>query len=457
MSDEVNARQNETVKIPMWKKICYGSGAAGGNVMNTLLASFLLAYYTDSAMIGAAAISTMFVLSRILDGITDLCMGAIIDKTNTKLGKARPWLLVSAPLVGIGIFLIVNVPMGWSEGAKLAYAYLTYIFLNCIAYTIFGISHAALLARMTRDNRERNTTSVVSSICNNLSGLVVGTMVTAMVLNLGWTMTGLLLGIIACALTLIPGLTIKETIGMTEEGVSEEEHLPMKQQLPAVLKNRYFYLCILIGALTLLMNANAIGSQIFYCNVVLQDPMFMTELMSIGQLPGIIILFFMPWFSNKFSKRNFMLIGVACLIIGFFILGIAGTNRGLLLVGTIFRSVGAGPIFAGIYALIADACDYGEWKTGIRSEGLMSASQSIGSKIGIGFGSAITGWVLAAAGYTGGKGAPTQAVINGIRFDFSWMGLMISVILFICILCMDVEKYLPEIRAALGTKEKFEN
>jgi GPH family glycoside/pentoside/hexuronide:cation symporter len=183
----------------------------------------------------------------------------------------------------------------------------------------------------------------------------------------------------------------------------------------------------------------------------------MTELMSIGQLPGIIILFFMPWFSNKFSKRNFMLIGVACLIIGFFILGIAGTNRGLLLVGTIFRSVGAGPIFAGIYALIADACDYGEWKTGIRSEGLMSASQSIGSKIGIGFGSAITGWVLAAAGYTGGKGAPTQAVINGIRFDFSWMGLMISVILFICILCMDVEKYLPEIRAALGTKEKFEN
>lgn len=117
----------------------------------------------------------------------------------------------------------------------------------------------------------------------------------------------------------------------------------------------------------------------------------MAELMSIGQLPGILVLFIMPWFSNKFSKRSFMLIGVACLIAGFAVLGIAGTNHALVLFCAILRSIGLGPIFAGIYALIADACDFGEWKNGIRSEGLMSASQSIGSKIGIGFGSALTG------------------------------------------------------------------
>lgn len=89
MSESNYAGQAEAVKIPMWKKICYGSGAAGGNVMSTLLASFLLAYYTDTALIGAAAVSTMFVLSRILDGITDIIMGGVVDKTNTKLGKAR--------------------------------------------------------------------------------------------------------------------------------------------------------------------------------------------------------------------------------------------------------------------------------------------------------------------------------------------------------------------------------
>lgn len=444
----------ESQKTPLWKKICYGSGAAGGNVMSTLLASFLLSYYTDTAMLNAIAIGTMFIICRLLDGVTDIAMGSVVDKTNTKLGKARPWLLASAPLIGIGIVLILNVPLGWSEAGKMVYAYLTYIFLNCIAYTIFGISHAALLARMTRDHKDRNTTSVVSSICNNIAGLVVGTAITGLTLKFGWTVTGIILGVVACILILVPGITITETIGMTDQGVDRKETLPMKKQIPAVLSNKYFWLCIAVGALVLLMNANAIASQIYYCNVVLEEPMFMAQLMSIGQLPGIIILFFMPWFSNKFSKRNFMLIGTAALIAGFGVLGIAGTSHTLLLVGTILRSIGAGPIFAGIYALIADACDYGEWKTGIRSEGLMSASQSLGSKIGIGFGSAMTGWIIGTAGYDGAALVQSEAVKQAIAFDFSWLGLIISVVLFICIMFMDVEKYLPQIREDLAKKSE---
>ncbi len=118
---------NENAKVPMWKKICYGCGAGGGNVMSTLLASFLLSYYTDTAMIGAAAIGTMFVICRLLDGVTDFAMGGIVDKTNTKLGKARPWLILAAPLMCIGIILILNVPASWSEAMKLVYAYITYI------------------------------------------------------------------------------------------------------------------------------------------------------------------------------------------------------------------------------------------------------------------------------------------------------------------------------------------
>lgn len=413
----------ENQQIPMWKKVCYGCGAGGGNVMSTLMASFLLAYYTDTALISAAAISTMFVICRLLDGVTDLVMGGIVDRTNTKLGKARPWLILSAPLMCIGLILIVSVPRGWSEAMKLVYAYFTYIFLNCIVYTIFGIAHSALLARMTRNDKERNTTSVVSSICNNAVGLVIGTAITGMQFKFGWTVTGIILGVTAGILILIPGITISEIVGMSEDGQMEKnESLPMKEQLPAVLKNKYFYLSLLIGAFTLLMNANAIGSQIFYCNVVLGEPMFMTQLMSIGQLPGIIVLFFMPWFSNKFSKRNFMLIG-------------------------------AGPMFAGVYALVADACDYGEWKTGIRSEGLLASSQSIGSKIGIGFGSALTGWILAFAGYNPKEMIQSETVINAIKFDFSWLGLIISVVLFICVLLMDVEKYMPQIHEALGKEE----
>lgn len=206
--------KEENVKIPMWKKIAYGCGAGGGNVMSTLLATFLTAYYTDTAGIAAVAVGIMFVVCRLLDGITDLTMGGIVDKTNTKIGKARPWLIIAAPLMCIGIILIVSVPQGWSEAMKLVYAYVTYIFLNCIVYTIFGVAHAALLARMTRDFKDRNTASTISSICNNAAGLVVGTMITALQRNFGWTVTGIILGIIAGVLILIPGLVCEETVGM---------------------------------------------------------------------------------------------------------------------------------------------------------------------------------------------------------------------------------------------------
>ena len=476
---------NENQKIPMWKKISYGCGAGGGNVMSTLLATFLTAYYTDTAGIAAAAVATMFLVCRLLDGITDFAMGGIVDKTNTKLGKARPWLILAAPMMCIGIILIVSVPQGWDAGMKLVYAYVTYIFLNCIVYTIFGIAHAALLARMTRDFKDRNTTATVSSIINSVAGLVVGTLITRLQLTFGWTVTGIVLGVIAGGLILITGLLCKETVGM--DGIDElpgmgtkgKSTLPMKEQLPAVLKNKYFWIALILGALVLFVNGNAIGAQFYYCNVVLGNPMYMEMLMPAGMAPGIIAMFFMPYFSNKYSKRAFMSAGAILMIIGFSVVGLAGNNLPMVIAGTVIRSLGITPMFAGLYAFVADAADYGEWKFGIRSEGLMSASQSIGSKIGIGVGSACSAWILAISGYIqpamdaamdlgagpsgdiagdiAGGALPViqqpESVVAAIRFDYGWLGAIVSIILLICVLMMDVEKYLPEIRKGLG-KEK---
>lgn len=448
---------NENAKIPMWKKICYGCGAGGGNIMSTLLASFLLSYYTDTAGMAAAAIGTMFLVSRLLDGITDLVMGGIVDRTDTKWGKARPWVVISAPLMVIGIILILHVPQGWDQTMKLVYAYATYIFLNCIVYTIFGIAHTALLARMTRNFKDRNTTSTVSSILNNLAGLVIGTMITGLQLTFGWSVTSVILGVAAGALILVTGLTCNEQVGMEPDPEHHHKAIPMKEQLPAVVKNRYFWLALLLGALTLFVNSNAIGAQIYYCNVVLQDPMYMSTLMALGMAPGIVILFFMPYFANKFSKRAFMAFGSILMILGFALCGMAEQSRMMLAVGVVIRSVGLGPMFAGLYAFCADAADYGEWKYGVRSEGLMSASQSIGSKIGIGFGSACTAWILAGAGYIeSGMGEMVEqpaAVVEAIRFDYGWLGAIVSVVLLIGVLLMDVEKYMPQIRAAVGKPE----
>lgn len=136
---------NKNKKVPLWRKTVYGLGTGGGNVFSQIGAAFLLSYYTDTALIGAAAIGTMFVVCRVFDGVSDLVMGAIVDKTNTKWGKARPWLILSAPLTFLGIVLLMHVPSGASDGMKLVYAYVTYIFMSVIVYTIFGIANTAML------------------------------------------------------------------------------------------------------------------------------------------------------------------------------------------------------------------------------------------------------------------------------------------------------------------------
>ena len=226
-------------KVPMLNKIAYGVGTGGGCVFNQIAAAFLLNYYTDTAMIGAAAIGTMFLICRVFDGISDFIMGGIVDKTHTKIGKARPWLILSGPLTLLGIVLLMNVPLGLSEGGKLVYAYATYIFMNCIVYTMYGIANTALLPLLTRNTKESVMLSTFSAIGNNGIGLIAGVAITPLVMNLGWTTASWILGGVACVLILFSALINKE-IGTDENnaGGPAPASVPMSEQLPAVLKNR---------------------------------------------------------------------------------------------------------------------------------------------------------------------------------------------------------------------------
>ena len=280
-----------------------------------------------------------------------------------------------------------------------------------------------------------------SAVGNNLIGLIAGSAITPLVLNFGWKVSSVVLGAVACVLILFSALINKE-VDVEANGPSKET-LPMSQQLPAVLKNKYFWLLLLIGVFSLLMNANAIGGQIFFCNEVLGNPMFMSALMVAGQLPGIFILFAMPAISKRWSKQMFLLIGAVLLIAGFAITGLAGNNTTMIVVGTVIRSLGAGPLLSAVFALVPDVVEYGYWKYGVHSEGLISSAQSIGSKVGIGLGSALTGWILAAVGYMPGTEA-SETVVNAIRFDYTWLGAILGVVILIIVLMLNVEKYASE-------------
>lgn len=141
----------------------------------------------------------------------------------------------------------------------------------------------------------------------------------------------------------------------------------------------------------------------------------------------------------------FLLIGAVLLIVGFAITGVAGDNTAMIVVGTVVRSLGACPLLSAVFALVPDVVEYGNWKYGIRSEGLISLAQSIGSKVGIGLGSALTGWILAGVGYSGAPGAlVSDAVVSAVKFDFTWLGAIIGVVILAIVLLFNVEKYAPE-------------
>ncbi|MCD7843267.1 MAG: MFS transporter [Clostridiales bacterium] len=127
-------QEEQQQKLSMAEKFAYAMGDCGANVYVAVTSTFLTALYTDTAGIAAAAVGTMMLATRVFDGGSDLIMGAVVDKTKTRWGKARPWLLWSAPLMAIGFILLMNIPSGFSSGGKLVYAYVTYIFMNCIPF-----------------------------------------------------------------------------------------------------------------------------------------------------------------------------------------------------------------------------------------------------------------------------------------------------------------------------------
>lgn len=438
--------------IKWGERLSFGSGQGGSVILSALFSTFLLAYYTDTVLIGAAAIATMFLITRFFDGITDFIVGAFIDKTNTRFGKARPWIMAASITMLIGIALMFRISPDWSDKGKLIYAYATYMFANCVAYTIFTIAHGALLARISTSVKERTLLSSVSMIINNVINMIVGSIATPMVLKLGWQNTSLILAVVAGVLIFIEFLGTKERVAV-ETGEAVKDTTPLSEQIKVVFKNRYFWNVMIINILILMMNANSIQSMIYYCNNILHNPMFISVLVGVAGIPSIFFMFIVPKLSAKFSKRGVLLGSAVLLIISFLIMGFAGSNQTWILVGVVLKNIAVSPMFALPMALVADIVDYNDYKTGMRCDGLINTSGSIGVKIGIGFGAAMTGWILAFFGYEGGAAVQTERALTGITFSFSWVGVVLSVLIFAAILFMDIEKKLPEVHEGLEARK----
>lgn len=439
-------------RLSTGEKLSYGMGDCAANVYVAMASTFLTAYYTDTVGLAAVAVGTMMLLARIFDGVTDLIMGAIVDKTKSKYGKARPWILWSAPFMLIGLILMFSVPSSFSDGSKLVYAYISYIFMNCIVYTANNLPYNALLSRMTLNVQDRATTASMRFVMTQITTLIVNAVTASLVTTVGWFWLSVIYGIVEVIMLMICFFGCKEHLDEDPSGVVNVENVPLSTALPALLKNKYFYLQAFLF-LFLYVNTVCVGATTYYfCNIVLGNIGVITLTSMSQTIPAIIANFINPSLVKRYGKRKVMIVGSILMIIGSIVVGAAGSNISLVVVGIAIKGFGMGPIMSGVFAMTADVVDYGEWKTGVRSEGLVNSCTSFGMKVGIGLGSAVCTWILAIGGYDGTAAVQSASAVSAIRFSFGYFGAILSAVCLVIILIMNIDKYIGQIQKDLQAK-----
>ncbi|OOM76056.1 putative symporter YjmB [Clostridium puniceum] len=429
-----NNIQNADVKLSYKEKVSYGSGEVGINLLFTAMGAFLLFYYTDVAGVSAAAVGSIMLISKIFDGIADIAMGFITDRTQSKYGKARPWLLRMAIPYGIAGILLFTVPEVGEIG-KLVYIFLTYNTF-CIIYTAAVIPYYSLSSLVTQNQKERENIGFIRSIMTTIGSLAINAGTLPLVNAFGggkiaWTITFVIFGAISAALFILAFVNTKERVG--NDGIdhdannSKKEKRDMKDEIKYLFKNKYWLILTGNGFCSNMVMALSMGVTVYFAQYILKNPGAVGILALCNMIPMFICIPLGYPLVRKFGKRNMLIAGLVLMVVGYAIMFLGAANLTIVVAGVIIKAIGTatqwtqGP-------MLADTVEYGEWKNGIRQEGLIFSAQSFGTKIGSGLGTGLIGWVLGITGYIGGAQVQSAPALLGINALFIIIPVVITVI-----------------------------
>ena len=402
-------RSAEVTKKEKW--LGYLLGPAGALLLNAVLATYLNVYYTDvlnlTPLWGGAFLTIFPIVSKIIDAITNILMGQVIDRTKTKEGKARPWLLLSAILVPVTGILLFTVPES-NDTVKALWVMISYNLFYSFAYTIFNMSHNLMVPLSTRDGTARGGLSVFNQITTiMMSGILVALVFPMLIMpaigvdKSKWITLMSVLSILALPLTLLEYFFTKERV-TEEKGEADNTGLSFGKQLKLLFSDRYmilmyvYFLVYTIG--TTLKNLGLV----YYCNYVLgtyNDGVTQMLVSVIGGIPMGIGIFAVWPLAKKFGKRNVTMVGFILYALGSLICWIFSTDLVMVLVGQFIKNIGGLPCAYVFMALFADCLDHLEWKTDIRIDGAAMSIYNIIAVAMVGIMTGVFNWMLARAGY----------------------------------------------------------
>jgi len=427
-------------------KLCYAAGDIGCNFVWTFVSGFLMLYYTDSVRMSAAFVGTMLFICRVFDGGSDIVMGFIIEKTHTRWGKARPWILFSCLPLAVSLMLIFNVPGTLGETGKHIYIYATYIFMAVICYTAVNLSYNAMLPRFSLTSHDRNIVSAIKGLAVIVAALAIS-IITPLLLNAfggqqsqsAWRMISGLYAAVGLVMLLITFLGVKEKIPPNIDSEGKLVQIPIKKALSILLKNKYFYLATALFVVFYAITGTG-GVTIYFARDVLGDANLFGLISAVAIFPMLIGIPVLPALYKKFGKRNIMLLGTLVTAAGCALQLINPDNLTFYLVFAVIRGFGSIMFSLPIFTLASDIVELDERRHGMRTEGLVTSVNSFGIKVGTGLGSALVGWLLTLGKYNADAAVQLQSSLNAMILLQIGLPLIFNVLLAVLLIFWDIEK-----------------
>ena len=447
--------------LKWYNKIGYGSGDIAGSGVYNFLAAFVMIYLTNSIGLNPGIIGTLMMLSKLCDGVSDIFFGAMIDKTRTKLGRARPWMLYGFIGCAITLSLIFAVPTSWGQNAQYAYFFITYTLLNAVFYTANNVAYGTLTALITKNGNERVQMGSIRFMFSYGTGMVVQAVTVGAVTFFGggaagWRTVAIIYSIIGLISNTISCFSVKE---LSDEELDGEENEMMedgkvkyslKDAAKMLLHNKYYIMICGIYIFQQIYGA-MITAGIFFMTYVLGDANLLGTFAVAINLPMIIGLLITPFLVKKLNgmyKLNLTgyIIGTICR--GLVIVGAMIGSIPMMLVCSALASFAISPLQGDLTALIAASSEYTYLTENKRIDGTMFSCSSFGTKLGGGIGTALSGWLLAASGFINNAAIQPESCINMLHFMYLWMPMIINFVIMLILSRLKVEKANEELIAA---------
>ena len=422
----------EKKKLSVSTRLCYAGGDVGCNIVFGMIGTLLTLFYTDYVGISAATVGLVMLLSRCFDGFSDLVMGVIVERTNSKWGKSRPWLLWMSVPFALSAVLLFTVPHTTGM-LQFLYLFVTYNFCTTVCYTAINLPYGSLSTMMIRESSERDKLSVMRMGLSPLGRIIAAT----------------------CTLPLV------KLVGNDQAAwikvMSVWAVLPVPTMLKALFTNQYFW------AVMLLWTVQSVSFTItgtilpYYCKYIFNNDTWMYSALYLTETLVLVAgIFVCSPLIKKFGKRNIAFVGGFIALGGQLLFFLNPYSFGFMVMSCVTRAIGLAPLNAVVFSMVGDVVEFGQWKNHIRQESLIFAGGSIGTKVGAGLASAVITGLLSSSGYvssSAGMTAQPETALEMIVSLYKFGPILIAAVIIVTLFGYKLDKMYPSIMQELTERE----